>query len=288
MMHHRAGFDLATALPDRRKAARRAHRTSRRASERVQMLGEDIDLVRPEEVMLHVQRWIETGTKAIIANHNLHSLYLARREAGMRAFYDLADLVELDSAPLVLFGRFLKLSSRPFHRCTYLDWRTHFWSIADRKGWRVMYVGGADGVAEEAARRLGQAYPGAVIETRSGFFDATPGSDGNAAMVRDVRDFAPQVLFVGMGMPRQERWIAENYAALPDCAIFSVGAAFDYEAGVQKAAPRWVGRMGVEWLYRLLCDPRRLFTRYCVEPWFLVGPALADLRRAAMRNRQPA
>lgn len=283
MYHDRASFDLAAALPDRRTRARRAHRAARRPSERVYMLGETIDLVRPEEVMMHVQAWVEAGRKAVIANHNLHSLYLLRRDPGMRRFYDLADLVELDSAPLVLFGRMLKLSSRPFHRCTYLDWRKHFWSVASRLNWRVMYIGGADGVAAEAASRLKARYPGAVIETRSGYFNASAGSEGNAAMVQAVADFKPHILFVGMGMPRQERWIAENYEALPDCAIFSVGAAFDYEAGVQKAAPRWMGRLGMEWAFRLFADPKRLFTRYCVEPWFLVGPALADLRRAAAR-----
>jgi N-acetylglucosaminyldiphosphoundecaprenol N-acetyl-beta-D-mannosaminyltransferase len=80
-----------------------------------------------------------------------------------------------------------------------------------------------------------------------------------------------------MGMPRQEAWIADNLAALPDCVVFNVGAAFDYEAGAQKAAPRWMGRLGVEWLFRLVSDPRRLFVRYCVEPWRLAGPAIADL-----------
>lgn len=284
MYHDRTAFDLAAAQPDRRARARRAHRATRRPSERVEMLGEAIDLVRPEEVMMHVQAWVEAGKKSVIANHNLHSLYLLRRDPGMRRFYDLADLVELDSAPLVLFGRMLKLSSRPFHRCTYLDWRKHFWSVADRLGWRVMYIGGAEGVAAQAARRLKADYPDATIETRSGFFDASAGSEGNAAMVRAVRDFKPHILFVGMGMPRQEAWIAQNFEALPDCAIFSVGAAFDYEAGVQRAAPRWMGRMGVEWAFRLWADPRRLFTRYCVEPWFLVGPALADLRRAAAKS----
>jgi N-acetylglucosaminyldiphosphoundecaprenol N-acetyl-beta-D-mannosaminyltransferase len=78
-------------------------------------------------------------------------------------------------------------------------------------------------------------------------------------------------------MPRQEIWITQNFEALPDCAIFSVGAAFDYEAGVQKSAPRWMGKAGVEWLYRLAADPKRLFRRYCVEPWSLLDLIYDDL-----------
>lgn len=281
MYHERAGFDLATALPDRRRAARRAHRRARRTCERVAMLGAAVDLVRPEEVMHHVHGWIEDGRKALVANHNLHSLYLARRDPAMRRFYAMADLVELDSTPLVLFGRVLGLSSRPFHRCTYLDWREHFWSLADRLGWRVMYVGGAPGVAEAAAKRLGDRWPNASIVAHDGYFDMN--GEANRAVLAAVAAFQPHVLFVGMGMPRQERWIADNMAALPDCVIFSVGAAFDYEAGVQKAAPRWMGRIGLEWAFRLVADPKRLFTRYCVEPWFLLGPALADLKAARSR-----
>ena len=289
MFHERTGFDLAAALPDRRRIARSLFRAQRRPEETVTLLGEPVDLVRPEEVMHHVERWVRAGRKSIVANHNLHSLYLIRRDPGLRRFYQRADLTQLDSTPLVWFARLLGLSSRPFHRCTYLDWRDHFWSLANREGWRVMYVGGAPGVAERAAQRLDARAPGATIAFHHGYFDANPGSADNARVVAAVNAFQPNILFVGMGMPRQEAWIADNIANLPCAVILSVGAAFDYEAGVQKAAPRWMGRIGLEWLFRLVVDPKRLFTRYCVEPWSLLGPALADLRASRRRGpRRPA
>ncbi|MET4682926.1 WecB/TagA/CpsF family glycosyltransferase [Brevundimonas faecalis] len=280
------GVDQAKAAPDRRARERRPFRQQRRPEERVRILGEIVDLMRPEEVLLHVERCVEAGRRSVVANHNLHSLYLLPRTPGMRRIYDLADVVELDSTPLIHFARLLGLHSRPFHRCTYLDWRAHFWSLADRKGWRVLYVGGADGVAEQAAARVSQRYPGAVLKGMTGYFDATPGSAGNEAVLAEVRDFRPDILFVGMGMPRQELWIADNIEALPNAVILPVGAAFDYEAGVQKAAPRWMGRMGVEWLFRLFADPKRLYARYCVEPWFLIGPALKDVREAWARRKK--
>ena len=275
----------SSAARDRRAAPRQAYRKARRSRERVRLLGQAMDLVRPEEVMHHLQLAVAEGRKSLIANHNLHSLYLLTRRPELQAFYDRADMVEVDSTPLLWFSRVLGLHSRAFHRCTYLDWRDHFWSLADRKGWRVLYVGGEDGVAEEAARRLTTRYPGAMVKGLSGYFDATPGSLGNTAVLAAIKDFAPHVLFVGMGMPRQELWIADNLASLPLVPILPVGAAFDYEAGVQKAAPRWMGRLGVEWLFRLFADPKRLFARYCIEPWFLIGPALGDVR-AAMRRRK--
>lgn len=277
------GLPSALAVPDRRRHARRPHRLSRRADERVTILGEAMDLVRPEEVMLWMRRWIQDGRKAVIANHNLHSLALLRSTPELRRFYDRADLIEVDSRPLLAFARLLKMAARPMHRCTYLDWREHFWSLADRERWRVFYLGGAPGVADAAAQKIGSERPGATVWTRDGHFDATVGSADNAAILQEIAAFKPNVLMVGMGMPRQELWIADHLDALPDCVVLNVGAAFDYEAGVQKAAPRWMGRLGLEWLFRLVADPKRLFHRYVVEPWALAGPALRDVRRALAR-----
>lgn len=278
----------AAVCDDRRQSERRAFRKSRRPLERVRLLGQSVDLVRPEEVLHQVETWVATGRKAIVANHNLNSLALLQRCPELAAFYERADLVEVDSTPLIHFARLLGLQGRAFHRCTYLDWREHFWSLADRNGWRVHYVGGESAVVEVARERLGKLYPRTNIRVRDGYFDATPGSADNRAVVAEVAAFAPQILFVGMGMPRQELWIADNLEALPDCVIFSVGAAFDYEAGAQAAAPRWMGRLGIEWLFRLLHDPRRLARRYLIEPWSLSGLIFADIVSAIRRRRRTA
>ena len=275
------------ALPtrERRTAPRRPFRKERREGERVRILGQPMDLVRPEEVLHHVQNAVAAGRRTVVANHNLHSLYLLQKHPEIARFYERADLVEVDSTPLIWFSRALGLHSRAFHRCTYLDWRDHFWSVANRLGWRVMALGGAPEVGPAAQAKLSRTYPGADIRTLSGYFDARPDAAENASVLSDIAGFQPHILFVGMGMPRQERWIAENLDRLPDCVILSVGAAFDYEAGVQSAAPRWMGRAGLEWLYRLLQDPKRLFHRYCVEPWSLLPLIWADIRQAQLRRQ---
>ena len=279
-------FDPDTT--ERRAKPRAPFRQNRRAHERVTILGQPMDLVKPEEVLHHIQQAVRQGAKSLIANHNLHSLYLMQKRPELGAFYDKADLIEVDSTPLLAFSRALGLHSRGFHRCTYLDWRDHFWSVANREAWRVLSVGGAPGVGDEAARRLKARYPDAEIAIHHGFFDARLGSSENAAVLDRITAFQPHILFVGMGMPRQELWIAENFERLPDCVILSVGAAFDYEAGVQSAAPRWMGRAGIEWAYRLLHDPKRLFVRYCVEPWALLPLALRDVRKARGRRSRDA
>lgn len=255
-------------------------------SSRLRLLGECVDLLTPSQVLEHMRAAVAAKRRAVIANHNLNSLKLIRDNADMRAFYDAAELVQIDSTPLIAFGRLLGLPVSRAHRSTYLDWREDFWTLADRQGWRVFYLGGTAKTGEEAVRRLSARWPGAVIEARSGYFDIQSDSFDNAAVLARIAAFKPQVLMVGMGMPRQEGWVARNLGALPDCVILNVGAAFDYEAGVQKAAPRWMGRVGLEWLYRLAHDPRRLFKRYCVEPWGLIGPASRDVGAALKRRRE--
>ena len=265
----------------------RPYRLARRPEERIVLLGQLMDMVRPEEVMHFITGSIASGRRTLIANHNAHSLYLLRRNADFARYYGLADLVEVDSLPLLLWANGTGRRSRRFHRCTYLDWREQFWTLASKNQWRVFFLGGAPGVPEIAKQSLQKRWPFLVLDGRDGYFDMTQDQEQNASVVEQIAAFRPDVLFVGMGMPRQELWIQQNYEQLPNCVVLPVGAAFDYEAGVQKAAPRWMGRMGMEWAFRLVNDPSRLFRRYCVEPWFLIGMLAADAF-AARSERQRA
>jgi N-acetylglucosaminyldiphosphoundecaprenol N-acetyl-beta-D-mannosaminyltransferase len=268
-------------------AARAPHRLSLRRGERRRLLGGLVDFVKPAEVFHFAEGCVRAGRKAIVANHNLHSLYLLRREPEVRGFYDMADLIEVDSVPLVLWARLLGWNSRRFHRCTYLDWRDEFWTWAQRDKLRVFFVGGAAGVAERAAETIRQTWPDVQLGVQDGYFDARPDSAGNQGVLAAIGTFAPDILLVGMGMPRQEVWTRQNFDALPPCVVFTVGGAFDYEAGVQVTCPRWIGRIGAEWLFRLTLNPKRLFSRYLIEPWWLIGPALGDVARAIRRRSRP-
>ena len=261
------------------------HRLKRRTEERVRVLGGAVDLVKPAEVFHLVDERLAAGERAVIANHNLHSLFLIQKSEQMRRFYAMADVIEVDSTPLIFWARFVGRPSRRFHRCTYLDWRDEFWDRAVAKGWRVFFLGSAPGVPEAASEKIRACWPDVSLKTRHGYFDLD--SPENDAIVQEIRAFQPDVLLVGMGMPRQERWILENFGALEPCAVFAVGGAFDYEAGVQRAAPRWAGRIGAEWLFRLLWNPRRLFRRYCIEPWSLVAFAAQDVQRALISRTRP-
>jgi N-acetylglucosaminyldiphosphoundecaprenol N-acetyl-beta-D-mannosaminyltransferase len=262
--------------------ARRPYRLARRPEERVRVLGALLDLVKPEEVFHFAAARIAAGRKAIVGNHNLHSLYLMRHDPEIRAFYELCELIEVDSVPLIWWARLIGRSSRRFHRCTYLDWRSDFWTWAQRDCLRVFFVGGEPGVADRAIERIRAEWPSVQVAAHHGYFDAKAGAAENQAVVDAVTAFAPDILLVGMGMPRQEAWVYRNFEALPNCVMFTVGGAFDYEAGAQTPAPRWMGPLGIEWLFRLVTNPR-LIGRYTLEPWRLIGPAFADLAVALRR-----
>ena len=255
---------------------------------RVRLLGGEVDLVTPWDVLRRIDGAAAGGRPALIANHNAHSLFLVRRSAQLRAFFAQADLIQIDSTPLIAWGRLLGLPLTRKMRSTYLDWQDDFWRLAEARRWRVFYLGGAPGVAETAAARLAERYPNVQIACQHGYFDTDPASGENRQVLARIAAFDPHVLLVGMGMPRQELWALENRAAIRRGAVLTVGAAFDYEAGVQAAAPRWTGRLGVEWLVRLVGQPRRLFGRYLIEPWSLIGPATQDIAAAIMRPRSPA
>jgi N-acetylglucosaminyldiphosphoundecaprenol N-acetyl-beta-D-mannosaminyltransferase len=254
------------------------------APRRVRLLGGDVDLATPGDMLRFVELTADAGGVALVANHNSHSLFLLRRSPALRAFFDEADLIQIDSTPLILWGRLMGLPLKRAMRSTYLDWRGDFWRLADQRRWRVFYLGGAPGVAEEAARRLSAQYPNALIGQHHGYFDQAPTSAENRKVLARIAAFDPDVLMVGMGMPLQETWALQNMGQLKRGAILTVGAAFDYEAGVQPTPPRWTGKLGVEWLARLVAQPRRLAARYLVEPWSLLGPAIQDVSAALSRN----
>jgi len=161
----------------------RPFRLKRRPEERVRVLGAEMDLVRFEEVFHFIAERLAVGEKTIVANHNLHSLYLMRRSASMRRFFDMADLIEVDSMPLIFWARLMGRRSRTFHRCTYLDWREEFWALAIERGWRVFFIGGKPGVAEAAQARLLKQWPMATLSVHTGYFDHRPGSIDNERLL---------------------------------------------------------------------------------------------------------
>jgi N-acetylglucosaminyldiphosphoundecaprenol N-acetyl-beta-D-mannosaminyltransferase len=215
--------------------------------------------------------------RRIIANHNLHSVYLHRRDTKLRAFYERAHFVHIDGMAVVFAGRLLGLPLRREHRVTYVDWIDPLLATAASRRWRVMYVGAEEWVGLRGAAVLRRRHPGLVLETVAGYFDASPDGAENHAVLQRIHAFAPHLLMVGMGMPRQEHWILDNLHQLPRCVLLTAGAALNYVAGSIPTPPRWAGAVGLEWAFRFLAEPRRLWRRYLLEPWVVLGVLTREL-----------
>jgi N-acetylglucosaminyldiphosphoundecaprenol N-acetyl-beta-D-mannosaminyltransferase len=247
-----------------------------------ELLGFRIGAYDIAQLTDRVARAIAGNEHIVVANHNLHSLYLCNRDPKLRAFHAAADVTHADGMSVIALARLLGLPLRRDHRVTYVDWMAPLMEAAARGGWRVFALGGRPGVFEQAAARLRASHPGLVLAGAHGFFDPARGSAGSNAVLADIAAFRPNLLLVGMGMPRQEHWVHDHRSALDANAILMAGAAMDYVAGVVPTPPRAAGAAGLEWAWRLVAEPRRLWRRYLVEPWYVVGMVLAS-RRTGVR-----
>lgn len=249
---------------------------------RLTLLGVAVDPLTIPELNALVAAVVKSGDRFVIANHNLHSIYLCRRDPIMRAFYSKAGAAHIDGMALVLWSRLLGYSLRRDQRVTYVDWIRPLMAEASQRGWRVFHVGGQAGIGDRASEILRSEFPGLQLRSRHGYFD--PEGEENDEVLREIARERPQILLVGMGMPRQEHWILANLEKLAGNVILTAGGCFSYIAGAIPTPPRWIARLGLEWLFRLYSEPRRLWRRYLVEPWFLLPDMVDDLRRQRTRR----
>ena len=230
-----------------------------------------------EQLNAIVEGAIARKDRMILANHNLHSVYLYHADSKMRAFYSSAGHIHIDGMPIVLLGRLRGLPLREEHRVTLADWIYPLAQLAAENNWRIFYLGSRPGVAEQGAEILRRLNPGLQIRSAHGYFDPSPDSVEDQAVMAAIQEYQPNLLFLGMGMPRQEHWLVDHLEKLPPAVILNAGAALDYVAGAVPTPPRWTGRLGLEWLFRLTAEPDRLWKRYLVEPWFILGWLLRDI-----------
>lgn len=234
------------------------------------MFGIRLNPISDDDIVRIVTETVSEKEHRIIANHNLHSLYLWRRDARMRRFYELADLIHIDGMFLIFLANLLGIPLRRQHRATSLDFFPRLAPLAAHHGWRLFYLGSKPGIAARAAVRLRARFPGLQIRTQHGHFDTNPSGVYNRAVLDQINAYAPHILLVGMGMPRQENWILDNYKYIHANVIFPTGAFMDYMAGEIPQAPRWLASLYMEWLFRLISEPTRLSRRYLLEPWFVL------------------
>jgi N-acetylglucosaminyldiphosphoundecaprenol N-acetyl-beta-D-mannosaminyltransferase len=201
------------------------------------------------------------------------------------AINDRAESIVADGAPLVWASR--RLGTPLPERVAGSDLIFLLCEEAARQGFRVFLLGENEGVAEEAARRLAEKYPGLqIVGTEcQPFRELTP--EEEEALLDRIRLARPDLLFVAFGQPKGERWIIRHFERLGVHVSVQVGASLDFAAGRVRRAPRWMQKTGLAWAFRMSLEPRRLFGRYASNALFIARMLRRD-RRPRRGGRPPS
>lgn len=218
----------------------------------VYLLGIRVDDVTFAETLALMEKFIAERRPHQICTVNPEFIMLAQRDAEFRRVLANSALNIPDGGFLLWAAR--RMGRRLRERVTGSDTLPMFAELAARKGYRLFFLGAADGVAEKAAQILRAKHPAINIV---GCYAGSPAPSETEAIIARVRAARPDALFVAYGAPQQDKWIARNAERLGAPLLMGVGGTLDFIAGVVPRAPRWMCRLGLEWLFRLVRQPWR-------------------------------
>ena len=225
------------------------------------VLGVDVDAVQIPEVIARMEKWISERNRChFVAVTGMHGVTEAQHDASFKQILNSADLVVPDGMPLVWLGR---RQGYPLRRRVYGPELMQAFCSATGSQYRHFFYGGSPGVPDSLANVMKSAYYVTVAGTLSPPFRELSETE-NDEIVAEIESANPDVLWVGLSTPKQERWMYRNRAKLRVPVVVGVGAAFDINTGRLKQAPGWMREHGLEWLFRLWREPRRLWRRYLV------------------------
>jgi exopolysaccharide biosynthesis WecB/TagA/CpsF family protein len=243
---------------------------------RVNIAGVPIDTVDMAEARRRLRTALAGTSLFQVSTVNLDFLVRAQTDAETRRIFETSHLNVADGAPVVWLGRLLGADMS--ERVAGADLVPAVLGDAAKMGSRVFLLGGENGVAAEAAARMLERFPGLVI---AGTFEpprAAIEDMDNAEIVERISEARPDLLLVGLGHPKQERWIDMHREVLPVAVAIGVGCVLELIAGRSRRAPRWMQSAGLEWAYRLGREPRRLFSRYLTDAAWLIPIAAKAVR----------
>lgn len=241
---------------------------------KLKLFGTSVDRVTLDEASDKLETLVRSGYGAMIITPDTTALMRAQRDAKLRKIYESAALVTPDGSGLVLASKLLGMSLK--ERVSGIDLLVRFFPCAAAKGYKIFLLGSAPGVAEEAALKLEKRFKKLkIVGTHHGYFSAKE----NDAVIEKIRQTQPDLILVALGVPRQEHWMSENQEALGVPALMGVGGSLDVFAGRVKRAPELWQKLGLEWAYRVLKQPWRLW-RVRVLPIFLSKVLLLKLVKA--------
>jgi N-acetylglucosaminyldiphosphoundecaprenol N-acetyl-beta-D-mannosaminyltransferase len=242
--------------------------------ESTDILGVQINAINMPLAVETIESWIESREKHYVCICTVNSVMEANREPSYMEILNRAGMRTPDGMPLVWLSR--KAGHRGVARVCGPDLMPELASRSSSTGHRHFFYGGAPGVAHELASRLSAKHPGLQIAGSYTPSMQLRGAIEPPEIVDRINDCRPDIVWIGLGTPKQDFWAANHREMLDAPVLIAVGAAFDFHSGRVKRAPHWMQRSGLEWLFRLSQDPRRLWRRYLLDNCSFVWSVLTN------------
>jgi N-acetylglucosaminyldiphosphoundecaprenol N-acetyl-beta-D-mannosaminyltransferase len=245
--------------------------------DKVNILGIGVHAINMQQALDQMTCWIEQKRPNYIIVCPVYTIMAARRDPILHTTVQQAGLVTPDGMPLVFISRWL--GYKHVTRVYGPDLLLAFSQLSAEKGYRNYYFGGVEGVPEKLADSLTSRFQGLqVVGTYSPPFRPLTAEEEQITVER-INAAKPDIVWVCLGSPKQDLWVAKFRDRLDAPILIGVGAAFDFLSGRKPQAPRWMQRSALEWLFRLLTEPRRLWRRYLINnPLFMLLVTLQFLK----------
>lgn len=228
---------------------------------------------------------IRESSQNTVLYHNLHSLYSYFTDKTLRESYE-GTTVLVDGMPVIWLMQLFGMPVSRKHRLTYVDFIVPLMHLANENKWNVYHIGQEAGVQQRALDLIRHQCKGITINGHDGYFDLQANSSDSLGVIEQINASDAQIVLVGFGAPKQEAWIHAHRHLIQAPIVFSCGACMEYVAGAVRTPPRWMGRMGLEWSFRLLENPRRFAFRYMVEPLLLGAILLRNAAQLWLRGKR--
>lgn len=236
----------------------------KKSMSRTKILNVEIDNLSMEETINKIDELIQTKIGAYVVTPNVDHIVRLEKDDELKQVYNHADLILCDGKPVIWASRLLKTPIK--EKISGSDLFPFLCELAVEKKYKMFFLGAKEGVAKKAKENIEKKYKGICV---AGTYSPSFGFENNEEeidkIIEMVKIVKPDILIVGLGCPKQEKFIYKYKDLLCVPISLGLGATIDFEAGQIKRAPKWMSNHGLEWFYRMLKDPRRLLRRYLVD-----------------------